>query len=196
MTTPLTRRPATRRTARTNGATTPRPARTRAPAATARDADPTRAVLLAALHEGYEGPAWHGPSLRAALRGLQAADAAWRPSPERHNIWELVLHTAQARHLMLRRLGVADRIPVPRPMRARWWPRLPDELTAAAWRADLELLADYHQRLLDAVATVPASRLATRRPGRRHTLAEEVLGVAFHDVYHAGQIQLVKRMKA
>jgi hypothetical protein len=163
--------------------------------APARSARPSRELLLDALREGYDGPAWHGPTLRQALRGLTASDAAWRPAPERPSTWDIVLHATYTRHAMLHRLDptLTDRFP--RRMRSNWWPRLPDELTAATWRADLSLLREYHQRLLHAISTTSAARLATRRTGKARTLAQEVLGVAFHDVYHAGQIRLITRLR-
>jgi len=168
------------------------PARAR----TARDAAPSRALLLRTLEDLYRGPSWHGPSLRWALRGVRAAQAAWRPAPDRNAIWDIALHTAFARHRMLLRLGVTSASTFPRALRAPWWPTLPDELTEAAWRADLALLEEYQRRLLDAVATVPSARLASRRRGKPWTIAQEVLGIGSHDAYHAGQIQLVKRLMA
>lgn len=164
--------------------------------ARARDAEPSRALLLRALREIYQGPAWHGPSLRSALRGVGAADAARRPAPGRNCIWDLLLHTAYARHRMLRRLDVTPATPFPHQLRAAWWPRLPEALTDDAWRADLALLEEYQQRLLSAVSAASSARLGTRRPGKSYTLAHEVLGIAHHDAYHAGQIQLVKRLIA
>lgn len=163
-------------------------------ALSARDAAPSRALLIQTLREMYQGPAWHGSSLRSALRGVRADDAAWRPAPDRNAIWDIALHTAYARHRMLRRLGATPASTFPRALRASWWPRLPDELTEGAWRADLALLEEYQHRLLDAVSAVSSARLASRRRGKPWTLAQEVLGIANHDAYHAGQIQLVKRL--
>jgi len=158
------------------------------------DAAPSRPLLLRALQEMYQGPAWHGPSLRWALRGVRAAEATWRPAPNRNAIWDVVLHTAYARHRILLRLDVTPTTAFPRALRSGWWPRLPDELSDDAWRADLALLEDYQQRLLAAVSAASPTRLATRRRGKPWTLANEVLGIAQHDAYHAGQIQLVKRL--
>ncbi|HEX5438247.1 MAG TPA: DinB family protein [Gemmatimonadaceae bacterium] len=157
---------------------------------------PSRALLLRALHEIYHGPAWHGSSLRLSLRGVSAADAAWRPAPDRNSIWDVVLHLAYTRHIMLRRLGVKSARAFPHPLRSSWWPRLPDTLAEDTWRADLALLEEYQERLLAAVSAVPAARLATRRRGKVVSLGDEVLGVAHHDAYHTGQIQLLRRLMA
>src|SRR5438105_8286584 len=94
-----------------------------------------RPLVLRMLREIYVGPAWHGPSVRAALRGVSAPMAARRVAPGRNTIWDLVLHLAYTRHRMLQRVGLSTER-FPRPLRAAWWPRLPDRLTSAAWRDD------------------------------------------------------------
>ena len=158
----------------------------------------TPAILRDALNEAYAGPAWHGPSVRAALRGVRADEALARPAAGRNNVWELALHLAYGRHLVIGRIiaaggGGGDDLPAfPHRLRAPWWPVLPSETDERAWRATLALLDDYHRRLLDAVEGLAPAVLRARRRGRRHTIAQEVLGVALHDAYHAGQIRLVR----
>ena len=161
----------------------------------------TPAILRDALNEAYAGPAWHGPSVRAALRGVRADEALARPAGVHNSIWELALHLAYGRHLVIGRIaaaggrGAADDLPAfPHRLRAPWWPVLPSETDERAWRATLALLDASHRRLLDAVAGMTPAVLRTRRRGRRHTIAQEVLGVALHDAYHAGQIRLVRVM--
>lgn len=155
---------------------------------------PSRDEIARLLRESYAGPAWHGPSLRQSIRGLDAATAAWRPAPGRNSAWELVVHCAYARHRVLGRLdrGLAGRFP--RPMRRDWWPELAGA-DADAWAEDVALLESYQDRLLDAVATMPESRLKARRAGKTITLGAECAGVALHDVYHAGQIVLVRKLR-
>lgn len=157
-------------------------------------AAPDVALLVQWLRESYGGGAWHGPAVRTALRGVDARLALWRPAPGRHNLWELVLHLAYARHRILIRIADPPHPPFPRALAAAWWPKLPEEQTEAAWRADLALLQTLQRRLLDVLPRVPAARLASPRPGQRRTRAHEVLGVAMHDAYHAGQVQLIRRL--
>ena len=64
-----------------------------------------RQLILALLAEGYEKRAWHGPNLKQSIRGLSAKQAAWRPGPGRHNIWELVVHAAYWKYAARRRIG-------------------------------------------------------------------------------------------
>ena len=161
-----------------------------------KDGQPDRDVITRGLREIYGGPAWHGPSLREALRGVDAEAAARRPAPGRNTIWELVLHLAYGRHRLLLRLGAGEGRQFPRRLTKAWWPAAPAAPTAAAWRADLELLADYHHRLLAAVARASQARLNAVRAGQRRTIAHELLGIAVHDAYHAGQIRLLARLGA
>jgi uncharacterized damage-inducible protein DinB len=137
---------------------------------------------------------WHGgPNPLGALRGVSAEEAAWKPGPRRHSIWELALHIAYWKYAVRRRLGGGDGARFPRSPAN--WPRVPAVMDEKAWAADRALLRVEHVRLLDAVAAVPAGALGTRPAGaRRWTRGELITGIALHDTYHAGQIQLMKRL--
>ena len=152
------------------------------------------AQLMRLLDDAFSGPAWHGPSLRGSLRGATAAEALWRPAPGRNCVWDLVLHAAYGKHLVIHRLDPVASPRFPRPLARAWWPALPDDPDAAAWRRDRALLDEYHRRLVEVVAELSPARLLVTLAGARHTLGQEVAGVALHDVYHAGQIRLVRRL--
>ena len=153
--------------------------------------NPTRPVIIQTICDVFAGPAWHGPSLRASLRGLSSRDAARRIAPGRNTIWELVLHLAYTRHRLVMRLG-ADVARFPRKLGKPWWPTAPGKPTDAAWRDGLALLTDYQDRLIAAIDAAPEARLRRQRPGQPRTIAHELLGVAVHDGYHAGQIRLLR----
>jgi hypothetical protein len=150
-------------------------------------------TLLALLDEAYDRVSWHGPNLRGSLRGLDAKAAAWRPGRRRHNAWEVAVHAAYWKHAAWRRLTGAKRGTFPR-AGSNWFPS-PTPPSSAAWRKDLELLAACHRRLRAAVAGLTDARLDRRPAGGRDTAARLVRGIAAHDLYHAGQIQLLKRMR-
>jgi hypothetical protein len=137
---------------------------------------------------------WHGgPGPVAALRGVTARAAAWRPTPRRKSIWELALHIAFWNFRVRRQLegGPPGRFP----RAPANFPSLPDPADEPAWRADVTLLRLEHERLVDAVRALPENRLAERPAAvRRWTRGELVLGIAAHDAYHTGQIQLLKRL--
>jgi hypothetical protein len=148
-------------------------------------------ALLDLLDEAYDHRSWHGTNLRGSIRGLSPDVAAWRPHPSRHNIWETVVHAAYWKYAVRRRLTEAARSTFPL-KGSNWWPRTGGAV--AQWRVDLGLLADQHRQLREAVVACPARRLSRRAPGSPFTYAALVRGAAAHDLYHAGQIQLLKRL--
>jgi hypothetical protein len=149
-------------------------------------------VLLALLDEAYDHRSWHGTNLRGSIRGLTPELAAWRPGPGCHNIWETVVHAAYWKYVVRRRLTGAPRASFPL-AGSNWWAR-PDRGGATEWRADVALLAAQHRQLREAVASCSPARLNRRRAGSAFTGAALVRGAAAHDLYHAGQIQLLKRL--
>jgi uncharacterized damage-inducible protein DinB len=153
---------------------------------------PAIAELLRLIDEGYERRAWHGPNLRGAIRGLTARQAAWRPGPGRHSIWEIVVHCAYWKYAVRRRILGAKRGTFPR--QGSNWPTQPHPGDDPAWRQDVALLADMHRQLRAAVAGLGPRELDTVPRGSRVSTRAIVAGVAMHDVYHAGQIQLLKRL--
>lgn len=162
-------------------------------------ASPDGATIVRSLCEAYAGPAWHGPSVSVALRGISAEQAAARPAPGRNTIWELVLHLAYARHGLLLRVRRFHEVEVPsfpRKLRTSWFPELPQELNEAAWKRDLALLRAYQERLVGAIEGMPAEALRRCRPGKSRSIGSELLGLALHDAYHAGQIRLLDRLGA
>ncbi len=150
------------------------------------------ALLLRILDEAYEKKAWHGPNLKGTLRGVGVQEAAWRPAPDRHNVWELALHAAYWKYAGWRRLTGEKRGAFP--VKGSNWFARPESPTEKAWRADLALLDEQHRRFRSAVAKIPARRLSAEPRGSKHRIDTLVYGIAAHDVYHAGQIQLVKRL--
>ena len=140
------------------------------------------------------GQAWHGgPTPIGAVRGVTAAEARWRPARGRHSIWELTLHIAYWDYAVRRRLlgdpgGQFPRSPAN-------WPVVPQPANEAAWAADRALLAASHRDLVAAVQSFPATKLGRQAGGRkRWTYGDLIIGIAMHDAYHAGQIQMLKRM--
>jgi uncharacterized damage-inducible protein DinB len=151
---------------------------------------PSRDTIVNQLEEVYRGPAWHGPSVLEALNGVTASTAHAKSDPDRHSIWELVRHLTHGRHLLVERLTqTSSDFPVA--VREPWWPVAPTEASEAAWQKDLSLLERYHSRLTDAVKTATAAQLARRPNPSDQTLAQQLLGMAMHDAYHAGQIRLL-----
>lgn len=150
-------------------------------------------LLLELLDQAYERQAWHGPNLKGSIRGLTAADAGWTPAPGRHSIGEIVLHAAYWKYTVRRRLTGERRGSFP--LRGSNWFPAPARLTAEAWQDARSLLEEMHRSLREAVVSFPPERLGGFSRGSRHTHARLIYGIASHDLYHAGQIQLVKRLR-
>ncbi len=144
-------------------------------------------LVLALLDEAYEKKTWHGPNLKQAIKGMTAKQAAWRPAPGRHNIWEVTLHAAYWKYAVRRRIDGGKRGSFvlkgsnffSRPEKGK--------LNEAAWSADKKLLEREHRALHMTVAKV-------LRTARAAKLLPQLYGVAFHDIYHAGQIRLLRRL--
>jgi uncharacterized damage-inducible protein DinB len=151
---------------------------------------PSRETIIAQLEEVYRGPAWHGPAVLEALDGVTAAAAHAKPDPNRHSIWELVRHLTHGRHLLVDRL-LESSSEFPHRIHEPWWPVAPVEASEEAWREDLALLEAYHERLIDAVRRASDAQLARRPNPGDQTLAQQLVGMAVHDAYHAGQIRLI-----
>ena len=140
--------------------------------------------VLNLLDEAYEKKTWHGPNLRQALRGVTAKEAAWRPGKGRHNIWEETLHAAYWKWRARRKLGDKDPFPL---QGSNFYARPePGKTTEEAWQADKAILDREHRAMR--TAAVRAIKGVSPRD------LKMLYGVAFHDVYHAGQIRHLRRL--
>ena len=152
---------------------------------------PEISLLLRMLDEAFERKAWHGPNLKGSLRGVTAAQAAWRPATGRHNIWEIVVHAAYWKYAVNRRLTGGKRGSFPQ--KGSNWFRRPEIESEAAWRADLVILDQIHRAMRATIEKFPPSRLNSRPSGSKVSNLTLIYGIAAHDLYHTGQIQLLKK---
>jgi hypothetical protein len=148
-------------------------------------------MLLDNLDRAYRGPSWHGTSLRGTLRGLTPAVANWRPRPGRNSVWDLLLHAAYWKYVVRRRLTGDARGSFPRD--GANFPAPPVKADARGLRADLAMLDEQHELLRAVVAQLAPTSLGKRLGAWR--VVDVVHGAAAHDLYHAGQINLVKRLR-
>lgn len=147
-------------------------------------------ILLDLIDQAYERKSWHGTNLRGSILGLTESEALWRPGKGRHNIWEVVVHAAYWKYAVRRRLTGEKRGSFPL-KGSNWFARRAGD----DWRGDVRLLADEHARLREAIAALDPTRLDRPVPKSRLTHRFLITGVASHDLYHAGQIQLLKRLQ-
>lgn len=150
------------------------------------------ALILRMIDQAFDRKSWHGTNLRGSIRGLDATEAGWRPAPERHNTWEIVVHAAYWKYTVRRRLLGERRGSFP--IKGSDWFVRPDGNGEEQWREDVRLLVSTHGSLRAAVAGL--SRRALQATRGKTTTVDLLTGIAAHDLYHAGQIQLLKRLRA
>jgi hypothetical protein len=158
---------------------------------------PEVAQLVAVLDQAYNKTSWHGTNLRGSLRRVTLAQASWRPSPGRHNIWEIAVHAAYWKYAAALRFTGGARGSFP--LKGSNWFQRPEDTgqpLAKAWKTDIGLLDDMHNSLRTAVMRLSAKDLSRTPPGKKVSNFALLSGVAAHDLYHAGQIQLLKRLSS
>jgi uncharacterized damage-inducible protein DinB len=144
-------------------------------------------IIADQISRAFRGESWHGPSVCEVLAGVSAEDAAAHPIPGAHSIWEIVLHLTGGYRLVLRRV---------RGERARLspeeeWPPVPKP-GSDAWQASQHTLDELNRQLQSAVRAFPAERLS-QELGSEYPAFIQFCGTPQHDLYHAGQIVLLKK---
>lgn len=141
------------------------------------------------LQRAFDGRAWHGPSVMALLSDVDADQAAARPLKDRHTIWELVLHINAWRGKVGRVLGGEEMESL---SKEEDWPPV-DDKGVEAWAGAVEELKRVHDGLLEAVSGFSESRLDETVPGASYSFYNMLHGLVQHDLYHAGQIAILKK---
>lgn len=148
-------------------------------------------LLTRVLTEGYGPGAWHGPDLKAALAGVSLDLAFWRPAPGRHNIAEIALHHAYCARAV--RAKLTGSTPEPFALDGDDWFALPNE-KRMAWPEILALVDTEQRKLAATIVDLGAGRAAS--PLSDAERFDLVLGITGHAIYHAGQVQLLKVLRA
>jgi uncharacterized damage-inducible protein DinB len=151
------------------------------------------ARLADQIRRAFEGEAWHGDSVLKILEGVDAKSAAAKPVPDAHSIWEILLHVAAWDEVIIRRA----RGNVVEPTDEENFPAISDA-SEAAWQATISRVTATHDELIETVGAFPDSRLQERVPGKEegyHDFYHTFSGIVQHELYHAGQIALLKKFK-
>jgi len=141
------------------------------------------------LQRAYDGNAWHGPSLCALLADVTAAKAAAKPIPSAHSIWELVLHIIAWEKVVVRRLSGEVVIEIPEEEN---FPTVRDT-SELAWTRTREELASAHKEMQDSIGKLAEERLNEKLPGKSGSVYSNIHGIIQHNLYHAGQIAILKK---
>jgi hypothetical protein len=157
-------------------------------------------LLLNHLEFSFEKEAWQ-PSLLMAVEGLTAAQAAWKPGPERHSIWQIVRHVTHWKRATLEAWNGTHRLfegrdATPRfreVMRTDWQDISGDDAT---WQADLKALRDVSLAIKEKANSTDLDALLRPFPSEEWgPAALRVLRMATHDIYHAGQIRYLRALQ-
>lgn len=156
--------------------------------------DPRLREILHLLNPPAGEKLWYGgATVAGTLRGVTPGQAAWRPSPKRHSIWELTLHIAYWKYAVRRSLDGSPQGAFPRSPSN--WPAQPDKPTPNQWKADRALLQAEHRQLVETVRGFEPRLLDETAPGsKKYRYVDLLFGIVSHDVYHVGQIQVLKRL--
>jgi hypothetical protein len=151
----------------------------------------THAITCArVLAEGYGPGAWHGPDLKAALADVDDDLAFWRPEAGRHNIAEIALHHAYCARGVYAKITGRD--PGPFALEGDDWFEVADG-SRLSWQAIQDIVAGEQTRLVTADTDVAHRTIVSPlSPAERFDL---ILGITCHAVYHAGQVQLIKKLR-
>jgi uncharacterized damage-inducible protein DinB len=144
------------------------------------------------LKRAYQGEAWHGPSLRELLADVTAEQAAAKPIANAHNIWELVNHIIAWEQIVRRRLEGETLDEIPDEMN---FPPISDA-SEEAWQAILRDLGSSNQALRESIKRIDDAKLEEMVTGKEHSNYFMLHGAIQHDLYHAGQISLLKKLTA
>jgi uncharacterized damage-inducible protein DinB len=151
---------------------------------------PSESVYLSNhIKRTVRGPMWHGPALDELLAGVSYRDAAARPLPGAHSIWEIVLHVTAWAEISRARLA-GHRLTDPAPQED--WPPVSDA-SEAAWTAAIGRLRESYRELAHDAARVVPSTLHENIAGLEYSASAMLHGVIEHGTYHGGQIALLKR---
>jgi hypothetical protein len=141
------------------------------------------------INEGHGPNAWYGADIVTAVNDVDAATAARRPGPGRHNVAEVALHHAYWLREIRARLLASPTQPFPLDGED-WFTWEPG--AGPSWDQVKAILATEVQRLRDAVAALGRGDAVS--PLAAEAQFDQVLGISAHGAYHAGQIQLVKAL--
>jgi uncharacterized damage-inducible protein DinB len=141
--------------------------------------------LLEHLNRAWGGEAWHGPALRDLLEGVTEEQARKHAIGGAHSIIELAAHIGTWMDAVAHRISKTDEVLTT----VEDW----SDTAKMSWPAVIEELEHAQSRLVDAVARMSTEQLEKRVPGKKHSIYDDIIGVIQHNVYHAGQIAVLRR---
>ena len=153
---------------------------------------PENSRIADQLRRAFDGEAWHGPSVLEVLEGVDAQTASRQSAKNVHSIWEIVRHINVWDDAAIRRMAGE----VVQPEGEADWPTIID-VSKEAWEKTIADLVRTHEGLIKAVEAFPDASLNERVPGKKpdfYNFYYMLHGIAQHELYHAGQIAILKKI--
>jgi uncharacterized damage-inducible protein DinB len=141
------------------------------------------------LQRTVEGNAWHGPAVLEVLQEVTTEQALKKPIAAAHNIWEIVLHIT-AWHLAVTQRLEGYQVEL---SKEEDWPPINNNGVKNSWNSAVNLLTESYKNLLNKVSSLSDSDLNRTVPGRDHSVYFLLHGIIQHDLYHAGQIAILRK---
>jgi hypothetical protein len=143
------------------------------------------------MQQTYSGKCFYGDSITKVFSDIDPAQAVWIPSDGgNHSIWQIVLHMTGWLNIIRERLtspvlvNLSDELNYPAPPLG----------THDNWNATLDAFHAAHNGLSEAIGQFPEAKLESQVPGRAYTFDVLLHGAIHHNLYHLGQIALIKSM--
>jgi len=136
--------------------------------------------------------AWHGTNFLGSLSNVKPAEALKRVSVNRHNIWELAVHSSYWKYRIIQRIKRDKEFKFP--FKGTNWFKSPANLSTKEWKEIRNLARIMHVKLQETISGLKENELMRGNENSKYTNWQLIVGIAYHDVYHTGQIQLLKKL--
>ena len=140
----------------------------------------------------HDGTTWHGQSVTEVLQNISVEAAAANPIADHHSIWDYVLHIVNWRVFAIRNLKEETPYIVDLNTDLDWTPIT--DFSEEAWKSALEKFQQSAVELEEGIRAMDENQLFEKVPGSKHNWYVTLHGVIQHDIYHSGQIMLLKKM--
>lgn len=144
------------------------------------------------LYRLYEGEVWHGPSIKEVLTGVLPSTATTRITPQSKNIAEYLQHLINWRTFALEKMTGGDSFDIILNSEADW--STINELSQEQWNELIENYEESQTELLEVLGTYSDRKLEAIVPGRKYSFAMLIDGIIHHDIYHSGQMMLIRKL--
>lgn len=138
------------------------------------------------------GKTWHGQNILQTLENVSFEIAAAYPIEGGHCIWDYLLHIINWREFAVKALLRDEPYVIELNTDKDWTPI--SDFSEKAWEKAIELYKKSTDDLSIAILNIDDNRLEEIVPGHEYTFYTLLHGVIQHDIYHSGQIVLLKKM--